>query len=789
MRKSKLLVILLSIFMVLTVMSVHGFAAASGTKTDIQITKVWDDNNNEDKTRPASITVDLKNGNTVVDTITITDDGNGNWKGVFKDVPCYDNSGKVITYTVEERPLADYESTVAAGAIEYVYEYPTNVYTKDIDLSPVGAEKVDVTNGNGSWVINQGVNSDTITASAFTFNTFEINKGEFHEYDGNGNEVTGDDRVFKIDSTDTGEIWYYPAVSNIASYTGNIDTDHYFTIKFKNGVTMLTEDHYGEKRDVTFTVTGINLYKKNFDGNTETGGRTKMRLFYNSMYVGPGTAKKSLGGINIDINVKIDGVSSGSMVMPYLDIDTDVNHGPTNDPRPESVWLGAGFQRTIYTKKLSTTNPTAVGKTGFVVSGGRLRAYSLGDIDTNTFDSGFIAVANIDADGFDITWKGSTCATILFGEIVPFKLKCTVDESITEHKGGTIAEQGDWRSRAYGEAKLIACTPDENYHIRYIHIDGKNIDLNGFDANGVQTVKTGWTEDLNKGTETITLYQRENGVVEIYLPHQYFATNDVEPENRTDHWLDVSYETNGVIGSYEITNKQTVFYTELSGTKTWYDEVQGHDNASEVILTLYRKDSSGKETVVDATPVWDGDTYTFYKLVETDAEGNKYTYRVEEQPINGYRTIYAGDSDENITNIAVGPITVTKEWDDNNDENEVRPEFIEVTLYRDGAVPEDMEDAVIQLSEANGWTYTWNNLSYYDDKGNEYSYTVEETAVANYDAAYESIGTSITITNTYVPVPVTGDSYTSFYVGTAMTFIGLVGMILTVMKFRLTENY
>ncbi|MCR5067428.1 MAG: Cna B-type domain-containing protein [Erysipelotrichaceae bacterium] len=789
MRKSKLLVILLSIFMVLTVMSVHGFAAASGTKTDIQITKVWDDNNNEDKTRPASITVDLKNGNTVADTIIISEDADGNWKGEFKDVPCYDSNGKVITYTVEERPLADYESTVAAGAIEYVYEYPTNVYTKDIDLSPVGAEKVDVTNGNGSWVINQGVNSDTITASAFTFNTFEINKGEFHEYDGSGNEVTGNDRVFKIDSTDTGEIWYYPAVSNIASYTGNIDTDHYFTIKFKNGVTLLTEDHYGEKRDVIFTVTGINLNKVNFDGNNETGGRTKMRLFYNSMYVGPGTAKKSLGGINIDINVKIDSVSSGSMVMPYLDIDTGVDHGPTGDPRPESVWLGAGFQRTIYTKKLSSTNPTAVGKTGFEVSSGKLRAYSLGTIDSNTFDSGFIAVANIDADGFDITWKGSTCATILFGEIVPFKLKCTVDESITEHKGGTIAEQGDWRSRAYGEAKLIACTPDENYHIRYIHIDGKNIDLNGFDANGVQTVKTGWTEDLNKGTETITLYQRANGIVEIYLPHQYFATNDVEPENRTDHWLDVSYETNGVIGSYEITNKQTVFYTELSGTKTWYDDITGHDNASEVILTLYRKDSSGKETVVDATPVWDGDTYTFYKLVETDAEGNKYTYRVEEQPINGYRTIYAGDSDENITNIALGPITVNKKWDDNNDEHEVRPDFIEVTLYRDGAVPEDMEDAVIQLSEANGWTYTWNDLSYYDDKGNKYSYTVEETAVANYDAAYASVGTSTTITNTYVPVPVTGDSYTSFYVGTAMTFIGLVGMILTIMKFRLTEQY
>ena len=789
MRTRKLLVVLLSIFMAVTMLTVRSNAAVNITTT-IDVTKTWDDNNNEDQTRPDHITVYLKNGNSTVQTITIRDN-NGEWKGQFTEVPVYDGDGKAITYTVEEAPIPDYEGTVAEGELKYVFEYPTNIYTKDVDLSPVGAETVDVTGGNGSWKINQGVNSDYITASGFMFNDLKLVNATFTEYDGSGKAVTGSDAVFQVEGTNK-EIWYHPTVA--ANYYGSADTDHYFTVVFPEGVTLLTEGHYGEKVNVTMTVSNISLNKAQMNGNTQTDGNTKMCMLFNNtgtghLEVGPGTVRRSIGGISMDINVQIEGVSSGNMVLPVVDVDTVNDLGPTSDPRPESVLLGKGFEKTIHTVKLVSTDPTTVDFTGFEVTGGKLRAYALG-ADTDTFKSGFIGVAKVDADGYDITWKGSTCSTVLFGQIVPFKMKCTVDELIKGGYGGTIAEQGDWRSRAYGEAKLIACTPDENFHIRYIHIDGKDIDLNGFDANGVQTVTTGWTQDINKGTETVTLYQRANGVVEVYLPHQYYAVNDIAAESRTDHWIDVAYETNGIVGSYEITNKQVVDYDKLSGTKTWYDANPiVHNNEEEVILTLYQIDSKGNEKKLDVEPVWEGDTYTFYHLVKTDAEGNSYTYRVEEKAINGYRTIYSGESDENITNIALGDIKVTKVWDDEDNENEVRPDAIVVTLKRDGEVIDDMEDAVVELNEENEWQYEWKGLSLYDDEGHEYAWTVEEDNVPNYEATYASIGTSLTITNTYVPVPVTGDSYTSFYIGSAMTVIGLLGMIFTIMKFRLIGKY
>ncbi|MBO4219165.1 MAG: Cna B-type domain-containing protein [Erysipelotrichaceae bacterium] len=781
MKRTKLLVVLLSIFMVIGLVTLPSKAATT-LNTDIDVVKTWDDNNNEDGTRPESITVYLKNGDKTVQTITISENADHEWKGKFTDVPVYDSStGKVINYTVEEAPVKDYSTSYKQGDVVYVYKYPTNIYTGTYNMDPVGAETVNVTSGSGSWKINQGVNTDTIVAPGVKFNDLLISKATFTEYDASGKEVTDDaDRQFKVESDG---IYYYPTIAS--STISNVTSDHYFTVTFPNGATMLDKDNYGEKRDVTLTVSNVDLIK------TKSGN--KMRILLNNpdnddaLEVGPVDYPHSIGGVSIDINVKIDGATSGNMVLPFVDIDIV---GQSGDPRIETVMLSEGIEKTIHTVKLTSTDPTAVKYTQFEVKGGKLHAFATGK-DYDTFQSGFVGIADLSASGFDIGWMGTRCSTVIFGEIVPMLLKCTVDELIEGGVGGTISEQGDWRSRAYGEAKVITCTPDELYHISHLSVDGVEIKIENFDANGYQAVpEVGWTKELNTGKETgVKAYQKANGVVDIYLPIQYYAVNDAEPSGRVDHWIDVSYETNGTVTSYEIINKQVVDYIDLVGTKTWYDILAQHDNESLVKLDLYQIDADGKETKLNVEPVWDGDTYTFKKLVETDAEGNKYTYRVEEQPIDGYRTIYSGKGDKDITNIAIADIEVIKYWDDNYDENQVRPDSIEVTLLRDGEVVEDMEDAVVELTATDGWTYTWKNLSLYDDKGHEYIWSVKEANIPNYELSETtSIQTTLTITNKYVPVPVTGDSYTKFYVGAGMTVIGLLGMIFVVMKRKIANN-
>ncbi len=71
-------------------------------------------------------------------------------------------------------------------------------------------------------------------------------------------------------------------------------------------------------------------------------------------------------------------------------------------------------------------------------------------------------------------------------------------------------------------------------------------------------------------------------------------------------------------------------------------------------------------------------------------------------------------------------ITVTKKWEDSNNQDGKRPDHIKVQLYADGEKEGDEET----LSEANQWTKTWSNLSSEKD-GKPIKYTVKEVGEVN----------------------------------------------------------
>ena len=68
----------------------------------IEGSKTWDDANNQDGLRPASIVIKLMDGNTVVEAVTVTEESG--WKWSFTDLPKYRPGavGEVINYTVVE---------------------------------------------------------------------------------------------------------------------------------------------------------------------------------------------------------------------------------------------------------------------------------------------------------------------------------------------------------------------------------------------------------------------------------------------------------------------------------------------------------------------------------------------------------------------------------------------------------------------------------------------------------------------------------------------------------------
>lgn len=166
----------------------------------------------------------------------------------------------------------------------------------------------------------------------------------------------------------------------------------------------------------------------------------------------------------------------------------------------------------------------------------------------------------------------------------------------------------------------------------------------------------------------------------------------------------------------------------------------------------------------------DGKTYTWaLSEPETKTEGNvttyvyTCTYRVtldvqaegfEEgkyYPTNKETFLHIGDATYAFPVPGVKgvlprtSVTVTKEWNDENNRDGIRPEFVTVQLKKDG-IP---EGNAVRLDASNGWSYTWEGLIE-KSGGQVHQYTVEETNVApGYEPAYSGENNNLVVTNTH----------------------------------------
>ena len=140
-------------------------------------------------------------------------------------------------------------------------------------------------------------------------------------------------------------------------------------------------------------------------------------------------------------------------------------------------------------------------------------------------------------------------------------------------------------------------------------------------------------------------------------------------------------------------------------------------------------------------------TYRFDGLDLYSIAGEKYQYRVTEEPVTGYHAVYtgsnalyAGDRDT-IINTKIGEHTFVfdKVWTDAGTSQ--RPEQIMVRLCRKTAeTSQETVDGVAPVLVKNGdlWTYTYEDLPSYDADGRAYTYWVTEDPVNGYDTVYSS---------------------------------------------------
>jgi len=104
------------------------------TRVEIAGEKVWDKNGCEDAVIPEAITINLKNGERLIEEIEVKPDADNRWKYSFI-VPKFNADGSEAVYTLEEKEVKNFRASYEGYNI-------TNTYVKPIAVDPPIITKV-----------------------------------------------------------------------------------------------------------------------------------------------------------------------------------------------------------------------------------------------------------------------------------------------------------------------------------------------------------------------------------------------------------------------------------------------------------------------------------------------------------------------------------------------------------------------------------------------------------------------------------------------------------------------
>ena len=198
----------------------------------------------------------------------------------------------------------------------------------------------------------------------------------------------------------------------------------------------------------------------------------------------------------------------------------------------------------------------------------------------------------------------------------------------------------------------------------------------------------------------------------------------------------------------------------IYGRKTW-DDSDDKDKLRPETITV-RLYADGVETASVQTSAMAGWKYFFPEQPKKTDEGKEIEYSIDEDQVAGYVTAVKGYNITNTRNyVEPVSVSVSKVWNDDNDRDGLRPKTVTVKLLKNG---KDSSET-LTLSEANGWTASFEELDPVDKYGDTIDYTVEEIktgVIGDKDEAGKykseisgSAADGYVITNTHTPETVT----------------------------------
>lgn len=663
------------------------------------VTKTWKDNENQDGIRPASVTVTLTGSNAVSKTATLNED-NG-WTATFENLPKRDH-GNIVAYNVKESDTEGYEASVVKteDGFQLINEHDSETTMRTVTL-----------------VWRDEDNRDGVRPDAVTY-TLHGSDGSEQEKTVNKDDAWNDVVFEDLPVYQNGQrISYTLTESAIDGYANDIrSSGNTFTV---------TNTHIPET--VNVDVTKIWTDGENQDGNRPDSISVILTGSDGKRYTTTITAANNWKHTFLKLPKFFN---EGTQIEYTLTEDTMSGYSDVVEKRSDYVF--------VLTNKYSpaTVDVTIVKKWDDDNDRDGMRPESV-DIVLNGSDGKLYT-------GTLSTENGYTC---VFQSVPKY------------HDGGTLINYTIAEEKIPGYTTTIA---KDASGYKFILTNAKAIDT------VTKTVSKVWDDNNNQDglrpTAITVILTGDDGsrrVKSVTAAENWTVTFENLPKNQ-NHGQNIQYTVSEAFVSgyteaitqngdnYTITNTHTPASSEFFVTKIWKDN--GNNDGmrpDEITVTAHGSDGRSYTKKLNADNQWS----VMFSNLPKYADGKVIEYSLTEESVPGYTSsITRNGKSFVLINTHVDEtknITITKAWNDGNNQDGLRPKTI--TAVVNGS---DGSARFVQLFEGQNWATSLNNLPKYKN-GTEIQYTVKENAIPGYETEIKQTGDSYAIMNSHTPAVVT----------------------------------
>ena len=739
--------------------------------TEATVRKVWNDSNDQDGKRPDSLNVNLMNGNTVVDTVTLTADNN--WTATVQNLPKKAN-GTDIVYSWSEGNMPEGYSltdTAKDGTVTTL----TNSYSTE--ETSVSVRKVWTDSDNQDGIRPESISVQLKADGKASGDPVVLNEANTWTYtwtklakNANKTEIQ-----YTVDEVDVPSGYTKTVTKESTGYVIT-NTHNPETTSINGTKTWSDNDNQDGKRPTSITVNLLANGTK-VDSKEVTANDNWKYEFTN--------LPKYAAGNEITYTVEEDAVEGYEATVDGYNI-TNTHKPETTKVEGTKTWNDSDNQDGIRPEKIivnlladgnkvNTQEVTPDDNGNWTYSFTDLPKYKAGKEIKYRVEEVAVEGYTTELDGYDIYNTHTPETTIIEGtkswndkdnqdgkrpEKIIVNLLANGEKVDTQ----VVTADNDWKYSfkdlpVYKDGQKLTYTVSEetvkDYTTEY---DGTNI-INSYTPGktSASVVKV-WNDANNqdgKRPESITVSLladgRDTGItVTLNAENNWTQTVTDLDEKANGKAIKYTWAEENVPKGYELTgnttkgtlttltNKHVPEVTSISGTKTWNDnDNQDGKRPTSITVNLLADGTVYASQTVTAATNW---KYTFDNL-PVNKNGTAINYAIGEVEVTDYTTEIDEYDIINTHTPETTSVSGQKVWDDANNQDGKRPESIKVRLLANGT-----EVATKDVTAADNWAYNFTDLPKYAN-GEEIVYTVTEDTVADYTTAIN--GT--TITNSYTP--------------------------------------